>query len=59
MAVFVLNFMLSGTPRERDLAAQARAMLAAQLCGVPPRAQLRMKVSPGDRVKASMSSPSL
>lgn len=57
MAFFVLNFTLSGTPRKRDLAAQARAMLAARLCGVPPRAQLRMKVGPGDRVIAYVGAP--
>ena len=50
VAFFVLNFTLFGTPRKRDLAAQARAMLSARLSGV--KAQLRMQVRPGDRVIA-------
>jgi DNA-3-methyladenine glycosylase I len=57
VAFFVLNFTLSGTPRKRELAAQARAMLAAGLAGVPPKAQLRMQVRPGDRVIAYVGAP--
>jgi hypothetical protein len=57
VAFFVLSFTLAGTPRKSNLAGQARAMLGAELSGVPARAQLRMKVRRGDRVIAYVGAP--
>lgn len=57
VACFIVNFAKSGTPRPRGMPDQARQLLRVGLWGVPPTAQLRARVKPGDGVVVVVGAP--
>lgn len=57
MASYILNFTRGGTKEKKAMPAQARQLLELGLWGIPPNAQLRNKIAPGDHVLVFIGAP--
>src|SRR4051794_12249063 len=57
MAIYLLNFVKSGTPHKQQLAGQARKLLEVGLWGIPPTSPASKHLQPGGRVVVYVGAP--
>lgn len=57
MAHYIIQFTRAGTRQRRGMPEQARALLRTGLWGIPPTAQLRMRLVAGDVVLIAVGAP--